>query len=162
MNVADERSADHAPRRKPVSPAVPSLRTALRTAGAGALAGVLGVLLSGCGASGARVDGARDAGRAFERALAARDYAAACRLLAPDTRTSLEENEKQACAQALEGQELPVSETVDGTEVYGRQALVRAGEETLFLSQFSPGWRVVAAGCTPQEDKPYQCVVKGG
>ncbi|MFE9462675.1 hypothetical protein ACFYNW_03170 [Streptomyces virginiae] len=127
-----------------------------------ALAGMLAVFLAGCGASGARVDGARDAGRAFEQALASRDYRAACGLLAPETRTQLEEDEKQACAKALEEQELPVPGAAAGAEVYGRQALVHAGGETLFLSQFTGGWRVVAAGCTPQEDKPYQCVVKGG
>lgn len=138
------------------------LRAAPRTAGAGALVGVLGVLLSACGASGARVDGARDAGRAFEQALASRDYAAACDLLAPETRAQLEEDEEQACAKALEGQDLPVPGAVNGAEVYGRQALVHASGETLFLSRFTGGWRVVAAGCTPQGDKPYQCVVKGG
>ncbi|MEU9145423.1 hypothetical protein [Streptomyces sp. NPDC048349] len=127
-----------------------------------ALAGMLAVFLTGCGASGARVDGARDAGRAFEQALASRHYGAACDLLAPETRAQLEEDEKQECAKALEGQELPVSGAVNGAEVYGRQALVRADGETLFLSLFTGGWRVVAAGCTPQEDKPYQCVVKGG
>ncbi|MFF8261297.1 hypothetical protein [Streptomyces virginiae] len=123
---------------------------------------MLAVFLAGCGASGTRVDGARDVGRAFEQALASRDYGAACGLLAPETRTQLEEDEKQACAKALEEQELPVPGAVNGAEVYGRQALVHAGGETLFLSQFTGGWRVVAAGCTPQEDKPYQCVVKGG
>ncbi|MEV8530471.1 hypothetical protein [Streptomyces sp. NPDC051211] len=123
---------------------------------------MLGVFLSGCGAAGARVNGARDAGRAFEQALASRDYGAACDLLAPETRAQLEEDEKQSCAQALEGQELPTPGAVNGAEVYGRQALIRAEGETLFLSRFSGGWRVVAAGCTPQQDKPYQCLVKGG
>ncbi|MFD6225839.1 hypothetical protein ACFWFZ_02990 [Streptomyces sp. NPDC060232] len=49
-------------------------------------------LLTGCGASAVRVDGARDAAHAFEQALAARDYAAACELLAPETRTQLEQD----------------------------------------------------------------------
>ncbi|MER7960278.1 hypothetical protein [Streptomyces sp. NPDC096030] len=123
---------------------------------------MLAVFLTGCGASGTRVDGARDAARAFEQALASGDYGAACGLLAPETRAQVEEDEKQACAKALEGQELPAPGAVNGAEVYGRQALVRAGGETLFLSQFTRGWRVVAAGCTPQVDKPYQCILKGG
>lgn len=133
-----------------------------RAVGAVTLTGMLAVFLTGCGASGARVDGARDAARAFEQALASRQYGAACNLLAPETRERLEEDERQACAKAMEGQELPVSGAVNSAEVYGRQALVRADGETLFLSLFTGGWRVVAAGCMPQEDKPYQCVVKGG
>ncbi|MGW7333232.1 hypothetical protein ACWGIU_32480 [Streptomyces sp. NPDC054840] len=145
-----------------MTPGVSPPRTARRKAGAAALAGVLGALLSGCGAAAPRVEGARDAGRAFEQALASRQYGAACDLLAPETRAQLEVDEKQTCAKALEEQELPVSGAVNGAEVYGRQALVRADGETLFLSQFTGGWRVVAAGCMPQEDKPYQCVVKGG
>ncbi|MGR4879885.1 hypothetical protein ACIPUC_10685 [Streptomyces sp. LARHCF249] len=126
-----------------------------------ALAGVLLGVLSGCGAAAAHVDGARDAGRAFEQSLASGDYRAACALLAPETRSQLEDDEKQTCAKALEGQDLPAG-AVDGAEVYGRQALVRASGETLFLSRFTGGWRVVAAGCTPRGDKPYDCVVKGG
>ncbi|MFJ6793160.1 hypothetical protein [Streptomyces sp. NPDC091268] len=120
------------------------------------------VLATGCGAPAARVDGARDAGRVFEQALSAQDFPQACALLAPDTRAALEQDEKQPCAKALEGQELPVAAAVDDVEVYGRQALVRAGGETLFLSQFASGWQVVAAGCTPRGEEPYRCVVKGG
>ncbi|MFE7183447.1 hypothetical protein [Streptomyces erythrochromogenes] len=138
----------------------PSYRSALVGSG---LAGVIALLLlTGCGASAARVKGARDAVRVFERALASRDYAAACDVLAPETRAQLEQDEKQACAPALEGQGLPVSIAVRRPEVYGRQAVVRAEGETLFLSQFTGGWRIVAAGCNSQGDEPYRCVVKGG
>ncbi|MFJ2474779.1 hypothetical protein ACIOWI_17520 [Streptomyces sp. NPDC087659] len=121
-----------------------------------------GLLLCGCGASAARLNGARDAAARFEHALAARDYPAACRLLAPETREQVEEDEAKECAQALAGQDLSGGGTVRRTEVYGRQAMVRAGGQVLFLSQFAPGWRVVAAGCTPDGDRPYRCLVKGG
>ncbi|MFF5447756.1 hypothetical protein [Streptomyces sp. NPDC012888] len=140
----------------------PPRRAAARAGAAAALAGVLGVLLSGCGASATRVDGARAAGRAFEQALASRDYAAACALLAPRTREELVEDGRGPCPQALEERRLPVSAAVNSAEVYGRQALVRAEGETLFLSLFGGGWRIVAAGCTPQGDEPYRCDVKGG
>ncbi|WP_063898515.1 hypothetical protein [Streptomyces sp. IMTB 1903] len=130
--------------------------------GAGVPTVVAVALLTGCGASAVRVDGARDAARVFERALALREFAAACELLAPQTRTQLEHDEQQRCAQALERQELPVSAAVGTTEVYGRMALVRAERDALFLSQFTGGWRVVAAGCTPQGDQPYRCSLKGG
>ncbi|MEU9376092.1 hypothetical protein AB0D94_20270 [Streptomyces sp. NPDC048255] len=133
-----------------------------RAATAAGGAALLGLLLSGCGAGAARVDGARDAGRAFGRALALRDYAAACALLAPDTRAQVEADEKRACRPALEAQELTPPGKVRTVEVYGRQALVRAEGQTLFLSQFAGGWLVVAAGCTPRSDGPHRCVVKGG
>lgn len=126
-------------------------------------AGVVGALLTACGATSGRVDGARDAGRAFQRAVAAGDYTTACDLLAPRTRQQLEEDEKQRCGRALAGQELPKGLPDHGPQVYGRQASLDAGGQKLFLSQFGGGWKVVAAGCTPRgDDKPYRCVVKGG
>ncbi|MEU7011095.1 hypothetical protein [Streptomyces sp. NPDC046332] len=128
------------------------------------LFGVAGALTA-CGASAGRIDGARDAARAFQEAVAVGDYEAACGLLAPRTREQLLEDEKQRCSQALQGRQLPAGAPRGAVEVYGRQAAVRAGVsggETLFLSQFTGGWKVVAAGCTPQGDRPYRCVVKGG
>ncbi|MFK8906180.1 hypothetical protein [Streptomyces sp. YS-3] len=146
-------------RRPPRGP-VPALRRGVATA---VCAGVIGALLTACGATSGRVDGARDAGRAFQRAVAARDYPAACGLLAPRTRQQLEEDEKQRCGQALGGQQLPTAAPAGSPEVYGRQASLDAGGQKLFLSQFRAGWKVVAAGCTPRGgDKPYRCVVKGG
>lgn len=135
--------------------------TARSAAASGVLSGLVVSLLTGCGAPAVRVDGARDTVRVFEGALAARDYSAACDVLAPETRAQLQQDEEQACAQALASQELPVSAAVGTPEVYGRQALVRTGGETLFLSQFRSGWRVVAAGCSAQAGKPYECRVKG-
>ncbi|MBT2451410.1 hypothetical protein J7F03_30965 [Streptomyces sp. ISL-43] len=108
------------------------------------------------------MEGARQAGRAFEQALAGADYVRACALLAPQTRQQLEEDRHKPCAPALQGQELPQAGQVRGTEVYGRQALLRLLNDTLFLSQFTGGWKVVAAGCTPQGDQPYRCSLKGG
>ncbi|GHE56522.1 hypothetical protein [Streptomyces vinaceus] len=48
------------------------------------------------------------------------------------------------------------------TQVYGRQALLRMARDTLFLSQFNDGWKIVGAGCEPQADMPYRCSLKGG
>ncbi|MFE5491394.1 hypothetical protein ACFQ7Z_15815 [Streptomyces virginiae] len=47
-------------------------------------------------------------------------------------------------------------------DVYGWQAMVRLSGDTLFLSQFGKGRKVVAAGCTPRPDLPFDCQVKGG
>ncbi|MFJ9079409.1 hypothetical protein ACIRO3_29830 [Streptomyces sp. NPDC102278] len=126
-------------------------------------AGTVAVLVGGCGAPAARVDGARAASERFERALASGDHEAACRLLAPETSGQLEQDEGKACREALGAEELPAAGAARATEVYGRQAVVRLVGDTLFLSQFNGGWKVVAAGCTPQgEQQPYQCVLKGG
>ncbi|MFF2775911.1 hypothetical protein ACFVU3_13460 [Streptomyces sp. NPDC058052] len=100
---------------------------------------------------------------AFEEALAEGDYAQACTLLAPQTREELEGTENMSCSAALEGQDLPAGGGAPGpTQVYGRQALLRLPDDTLFLSQFADGWKVTAAGCRPQAGEPYRCMVKGG
>lgn len=119
-------------------------------------------LLCGCGAPASRLEGAGQAGRQFAQALADADYPRACALLAPRTRQQLEEDQHEPCVFALHGEELPAAGEVRGTDVYGRQALLRLRGDTLFLSQFDNGWKVVAAGCTPQGDKPYRCSLKGG
>lgn len=85
-----------------------------------------------------------------------------CASLAPDTRSELEDSKKAACAAALAADELPPGGPVRTVDVYGRQARVVLASDTLFLSQFPSGWKVVAVGCTPQPGRPYQCTVKGG
>jgi hypothetical protein len=85
----------------------------------------------------------------------------ACALLAPDTRRELED-ESGPCTQALEEVGLPAAGRVLDVQVYGLDAMVRLEHDTLFLARFDAGWRVTAAGCTPQEpDRPYSCDVKG-
>ncbi|KOU65668.1 hypothetical protein ADK96_16515 [Streptomyces sp. IGB124] len=117
---------------------------------------------AGCGGPAARQDAAATAGAAFEAALAAGDPVRACELLAPRTRQQLEQEEQGACPKALASQGLPKTRDVQEVEAYGRQALVRLSGDTLFLSLFSAGWKVVAAGCTPRSDQPYNCLLKGG
>lgn len=119
-------------------------------------------MLCGCGAPAARVDGATQAGSAFEQALADADYPRACALLAPQTRQQLQEDQHLPCGPALRGQGLPAAGQVRAAQVYGRQALLGLQHDTLFLSQFHDGWKVVAAGCTPRGDQPYRCSLKGG
>ncbi|MFF5703775.1 hypothetical protein ACFY7H_14895 [Streptomyces sp. NPDC012794] len=132
-----------------------------RTLAAALVCSATSALLAGCGAPAPRQHAARDAAAAFERALAGSDYPAACELLAPGTREQLEQEEKRPCAEALPGADVPRGGSVRGTEVYGRQALLRLSADTLFLSQFRGGWKVVAAGCTPRPDRPYRCTLRG-
>ena len=48
------------------------------------------------------------------------------------------------------------------TDVYGNQARAVLSSDTLFLSHFTSGWKVVAAGCEPRSEEPYECRIKGG
>jgi hypothetical protein len=88
------------------------------------------------------------------------DPAERCALLAPATVTSLEHDESQPCAAAL-GQladQLPLPEgSVQSVTVWGDNAQVRLSEDTLFLTLTDQGWKVTAAGCTAQDEGPYQC-----
>lgn len=128
------------------------------------VAGVLlaAAVLSGCGASAAREDGALRTGRGFAAALAAGEYETACALLAPASKEQMVEDEEAPCGPALRSADVPPGGAALGVEVYGRQALVRMEDDTLFLSLFDHGWRVTAAGCEPRSgDVPYRCSVKG-
>ncbi|MFC9816997.1 hypothetical protein ACFVJM_33610 [Streptomyces virginiae] len=119
-------------------------------------------MLCGCGASASRLDGARQAATAFEETLARADYNAACELLAPQTRQQLEQDSEKPFGPALADERLPTADPVGTTQVYGRQALLQLDGDTLFLSQFDGGWKIVAAGCQPRPDEPYRCSLKGG
>ncbi|MEU3316770.1 hypothetical protein ABZ743_29375 [Streptomyces sp. NPDC006662] len=116
---------------------------------------------AGCGGPAAREDAAATAGIAFEAAVASGDHAHACALLAPQTREQLEQDEHKNCPAALASQDLPRARGVREAEAYGRQAVVRMSGDTMFLSQFPAGWRVVAAGCAPRPERPYNCLIKG-
>ncbi|WP_418960783.1 hypothetical protein [Streptomyces tritici] len=132
-------------------------KAAVRAGGVLALAA-----LCACGAPAAREDGALRTGRAYAAALSARDYPAACRLLAPVSREQLVADEQDPCGPALRSLGLPAPGAADGVEVYGRQALLRMKGDTLFLSLFDDGWRITAAGCDRQGgDQPYDCLLKG-
>jgi hypothetical protein len=91
-----------------------------------------------------------------------RDGAAVCRQLAPQTRAEVAQSGKKPCPQAVLDEDLPAAAAVRATQVWGRSAQVRTRDDTLFLAEFPVGWRVVAAGCRPQGEMPYDCQVKGG
>ncbi len=85
-----------------------------------------------------------------------------CEALAPGTRSELEDSQERPCLEVITDQDLPEAGEPRSIDVYGRQARVVAEGDTLFLSQFGTGWKVVAAGCLPEPGQPYQCTVKGG
>ena len=115
--------------------------------------------VSGCASVGDRADAAAAVAVGLLSAVEARDGTTACALLAPDTRRSVAED--AACAEAILDQDLPRPGTVRETAVYGQWAQVKLDDDTVFLAAFPGGWRVVAAGCTPQASRPYECSVEG-
>ncbi|MEV4702375.1 hypothetical protein [Actinoplanes sp. NPDC049316] len=118
--------------------------------------------LAGCGSVGERGDAAAGVALRLLTAVDGRDGAAACATLAPDTLEAVESAAGQPCDQAILDEDLPAPGPVTGTDVYGQWAQVRLTGDTLFLAVFPGGWRVVAAGCTPRGDKPYDCAIQGG
>jgi hypothetical protein len=128
-------------------------------------ASVLVVVLggpAGCGSASKRSDAAADTALRFLATASGGDGAAACGLLAPGTAEEVARDSGKACAEAVTEAELPEPEPVTAVDVYGQWARVRLGGQALFLAVFPGGWRVVAAGCRPDGERPYVCVVDGG
>jgi hypothetical protein len=87
------------------------------------------------------------------------DASARCDLLLPTAREQLEQDEQSSCVDAINSLPLDGGE-VTGVEVWGGDAQVRLGRDTVFLSKTSSGWRVAAAACTPRHERPYDCQVE--
>jgi hypothetical protein len=83
-----------------------------------------------------------------------------CGLLAPATLAALEFEESASCGESV-GALAPPGGQVVHTEVWGDEAQVRLADDTVFLTRTNAGWRVAAAGCTPNGDAPYQCRLEG-
>jgi hypothetical protein len=94
----------------------------------------------------------------FAGAIARHDGEAACALLTDDARRGTE-TFGRSCAEQLAT--LPDPGAVEQVEVWSDAAQVRLAGDTMFLLRFPDGWRVSAAGCTPEEEAPYQCEVQG-
>ncbi|GKQ41839.1 hypothetical protein [Streptomyces sp. A012304] len=127
-----------------------------------AVAVLLAAALGACGTVPERHDQVRDAATAFEHALRERAYDRVCALLAPGTREELEQSSGSPCPDAVGEEPLPAGGAVRTTDVHGNQARAVLTTDTLFLSHFDAGWKVVAAGCEPRGERPYQCRIKGG
>lgn len=124
------------------------------------LAGALAV--AGCGSTSGRESAALAVTEKFLDAASAGDGAAACAMLAPDTIGELERSSGEPCADAVLDEELPEPGPATDTAVYGQWARVKLDDQAVFLAMFPGGWRVVAAGCHPRGDRPYDCDVDGG
>jgi hypothetical protein len=101
------------------------------------------------------------AAQRFHQALTSGEPAAACGLLAPATLKQVEQSAHTPCAQALADADIPDATVVTTTDVYGTNARVVLGSDTVFLARFGAQWQVTAAGCKPRPGLPYDCDVKG-
>jgi len=127
------------------------VRRGVLLAGVGALA-----LLTGC-SSASEPDVARVA-TAFENPGG--DPQTRCGLLAPATLATFESDAGSPCSDALDQVPLQGGEA-GSVEVWGGDAQVRLGSDTVFLTETDDGWRVTAAGCESRGDAPYDCEVEG-
>lgn len=115
-------------------------------------------VLSGCEpAATPRVTAAAEG---FASAVESADAAAACELLSPQVRDTLESASGKSCAPALKAIELPAGQVRDAV-VWGDAAKVRTAGDTLFLRELAAGWRITGAGCEPRGERPYDCEVGG-
>ena len=117
------------------------------------------LLLAGC--SSGHLDDVERTVDDFGAAWEAQDGAALCDLLAPVTQQEVESSTGMACAEGVLELDVQTPGSVTAVQVYATAAQARTEEDTLFLSQYDGGWRVLAAGCRPQGEQPYDCELKG-
>ncbi len=98
----------------------------------------------------------------FHAALVDREWSAACAMLAPATRSELKQSSGKACAKAIVAERLPTPTNPESTDVFDTAAAVQYPGETVFLTRFDDGWKVIAAGCKPRSPHPYDCTISGG
>jgi hypothetical protein len=93
-------------------------------------------------------------------AFATGDPQARCALLTPATAAAVAAADPGGCTAAL-GRLARSSGQVTGVSVWGGEAQVRLTDDTLFLTRTENGWKVAAAGCRPNTERPYECRVEG-
>ena len=132
-------------------------RASIRVAVTAALSAVV---LAGC--SSGNEDDVTQVAEQLHARLAEDDGLAACDLLADDVQEELAEAGGSSCAVAVAAAGIPDSGRVVDVHVYGTAAQVRYDDDVVFLAELDDGWRVTAAGCTPEADRPYDCTIQGG
>jgi predicted small lipoprotein YifL len=96
----------------------------------------------------------------FVQAVQSKNGRLACSLLTETARSSVTGATDATCPDAIVGVQDSGSD-VHEAQVWGDTAQVRIGSDVLFLRQLDTGWKVSAAGCTPQPEGPYDCDVQG-
>jgi hypothetical protein len=123
------------------------------------LAAVVLALATGCGAAPGS-DAVTRVADAWLAAARAKDAATLCRLLTPAAEESVRSG-GQSCEQAVGDLDLPGAGRVGAIQVWSDRAQVKAGGDTLFLTEVDGAWRVSAAGCTAEAGGPYDCDLEG-
>ena len=122
-----------------------------------ALLASLGAVLLATGCASAQRPEVERVATTFEDASG--DAQERCDLLMPKTLEQLEEQVGKPCTEGIG--DVPVEGgRVESVEVWGGDAQVRLSGDTVFLTETPTGWRVAAAGCTPQAEGPYDCEVE--
>jgi cell division septation protein DedD len=127
-----------------------------RNSGAVAAVAAGAILLTGCAS--AQQPAVERVASTFEDPSG--DSGQRCDLLAPATRTALEESESSPCAEAIEDVPLEGG-SVESVEIWGGNAQVELTGDTVFLTETTTGWRITSAACTPRAEAPYDCEVEG-
>jgi hypothetical protein len=124
---------------------------------------LIALAVAGCGTG----DRARDAAAVSERfhaALESGDGKAACDELSEETASTLEQQEKKPCEEAILSLEIPKGGTAAVKRVEITSAYIGLAEGTAdFLDEGPEGWKISAAGCEPAaaSDEPYDCELEG-
>jgi hypothetical protein len=118
------------------------------------------VALAGC--SSAHDDEVEQTAEAFHAALKADDGASACDELGDEVQSELQQSSGSSCEVAIMQAGISPDGRVEQVSVSGTAAQVRYDDDVVFLAEFPDGWKVIAAGCQSQPDKPYDCQVQGG
>lgn len=127
-----------------------------------ALPAVVTVAALATGRGSGHEDAVLDVGDTHGQAVSSGEWASACALLAPTTRSELQQSAGKPCDQALREEEPPAVSGEPAGHVYGTQAQLRYDGETLLLSQYDGRWRSVATACQPRPRRPHDCPVKVG
>lgn len=117
--------------------------------------------VSGCSGVGPDAAGAANAAQAFHAETSDGEGDAACARLDARAVDELEQS-GQPCRQAVLAADVPDAAQVRDVQVWGGRGIVVLDHDVVFVARFDSGWRVTAAGCSPREDRPYECIVKGG
>jgi hypothetical protein len=127
-----------------------------RTKTAAVALGAVALALSGCGRDGDR-QSVRTVVDGFYAAVRDHQGDRACALLSVDTRQALEQEESESCGKAVG--KLHLDDGRPGSvRVFSSEASVElVGGDAVFLGDTKGGWRISAAGCRLQGDKPADC-----
>jgi hypothetical protein len=96
----------------------------------------------------------------FVTAVQNKDGQAACSVLTSNAEDSVSGATDLPCSAAVLNVEEDGAQ-VRHVQIWGNDAQVKLGSDTVFLSRLPAGWQVRAAGCRSQPGAAYRCDVEG-